>query len=145
MEKKLTKRQAKRLLNVARALRESPKPKAFSMVDYVWNRENAYNHECGTPQCALGHYGSRTDLQRLIAPKYAWAYFGNEKSEMVHANLVYRDDQQIVLSYWDTEIKEHFGIDADEAEELFGWGGCDNAKTPKQAARYIERFVRDHS
>jgi len=41
----------------------------------------------------------------------------------------------------DSEILEHFGITFDEANELFNWDGCGNAKTPLEAAAYIEGFV----
>ena len=39
----LSKRHAKRLLNVARALRESKHPEQFTMTEYV--------NPCGTPAC----------------------------------------------------------------------------------------------
>ena len=53
-----------RLLNVVRALRESPKPKAFSMDWYGYGPNEAF--PCGTPQCALGHYAAREDLQDFL-------------------------------------------------------------------------------
>lgn len=65
-------RQDRRLLNVARALRESPNPKAFTMLRFVHGDDSFSNTVgsaadwCGTPACALGHYGSRTDLQKIV-------------------------------------------------------------------------------
>ena len=111
----------KRLLNVAKSLREAaPKRKKdgkFSMEDYV--------NRCGTPACALGHYAARTDLQKTFKIRNS-LYYNNE----------------FYLSQPDDGGEEHFGIYADEHVELFGVDGCDNAKTPIQAARYIEGFVK---
>lgn len=121
----------KRLLNVARALRESPKPKAFTMHCYVggdtWDFDTSHNW-CGTPACALGHYAARTDLQRLM--------------RILNGKAVYRESiYGSSICYADECVLKHFGIYWSEAGCLFGSEGCGNAKTTKQAARYIERFV----
>ena len=113
---------ATRLLNVARALRESPAPERFYM--------GKYTHACGTPACAFGHYAARTDLQSLF-------------------RITDTGEIQVKKSdgwEWPVTIgvhtMTHFGIDRGEWGDLFSARGCANAKTPLQAARYIEDFVR---
>jgi hypothetical protein len=152
----MNKVQTKRLLNVARALREAhAAKKKFDMGQWVygerscivsdWNDETnrpVYKNEeanfCGTPACALGHYAARTDLQRILkvsvlkdshgVPFASMDYFGKEAGSGT--------------GYWDDgHLPEHFGLTHSELEELFGGDGCDNARTALQAARYIERFV----
>jgi hypothetical protein len=125
----------KRLLNVARALEESPKPKAFSMVMYGYNGALLAGPDfetapaCGTPACAFGHYASRRDLQRRFRLKSDGGVMTGKRGESV-----------IVAG------SEHFGLnDPSEPysdwDELFAVDGCGNAKTAKQAARYIRKFV----
>ena len=108
-----------RLLNVAKALRESPNPDAFTMRTIA--------HPCGTPGCALGHYAARRDLQDAFNLDHA-GYLTSISDE----------------SPFETELK-HFGISEEQEDELFGAWGCADAKTPLAAAEYIERFVAEHS
>ncbi len=139
----MNKVQAKRLLNVAKALRESQVPKAFTMScfvnteDYLGDRFGSVPEGfCGTPGCALGHYGARPDLQKLMEIK---VYADND------ACLVYkRQDpgEEYDVSQEDRRVQDHFGIDLQESHELFDFDGCGEAKTPKAAAQYIERFVK---
>jgi hypothetical protein len=106
------------LLNVARALRESPNPDYFNMEHYL--------NGCGTPACAIGHYGCRTDLQSIMALRNGW--------------LEYTDDH-IGVDYFDERMEEHFGLNQSQMTELFSGSGCGGAKTPTEAAEYIEAFV----
>jgi hypothetical protein len=123
-----------RLLNVAKALRESKNPEDFSMA--------AYAH-CGTPACALGHYAARTDLQdafKLIAGS-GGLYLKEAVSPHLSSGLYCAG----------AAVCEHFG-----AIELFHDGdedcdgnvitpvGCGNPATALAAAEYIERFVAEH-
>lgn len=131
----MTKLQARRLMNVARACRESKTPQLFSMRQYV-NGEcfsDARVGSCNTPGCALGHYGFRPDLQQLLKYSSTWLTYADTGRDIG----VFETDTQIP----DARILEHFGIDADDAVALFSSEGCDGATTPGQAARYIERFV----
>lgn len=118
----------KRLLNVARALEESPKPNAFTMTDFA--------QQCGTPACALGHYCSRRDLQKAFK-------LGGNLVRLWPVDI----KQERAIGISDRAITEHFGLSNDEDllvsenEELFGPEGCGGAKTAKQAARYIRKFV----
>ena len=124
----MNKVQARRLLNVARALREAPDPAKFSMHAYCDNT-------CGTPACALGHYAARGDLQRLLAIRV-------DPSDGRKLWWMQLRDGDRTVSHRSEAVLDHFGIDGYETDELFGGDGCGGAWTPKQAARYIERFVK---
>lgn len=130
----MNKRQANRLLNVARALRESPKPEAFDMHSY-FNISNDENW-CGTPACALGHFGSRRDLQSLMRPGYSNPEgFGDSLPV-----LFYNNNKQV--DFASRTIEKYFGITSDQTYELFSMIGCGKARTVDAAATYIENFVR---
>lgn len=137
----MNKTQAKRLLNVARALRESPAPKKFTMShyihgDYYDEARPRYNPKwCGTPACALGHYGARKDLQRLMRVIPIKSANDQEYPTLIYNNI----GDEVV--YKDSLIMKHFGLDNNEVEELFSSVGCGMAETPKEAARYIVKFV----
>lgn len=106
----------RRLLDVARALREAPNPKRFKMDDF--------GGFCGTPHCALGHYAARKDLQKTFS------------LTLIRGNL------RMQGKIWDWgRIARYFGITGTEAFELFGSDGCHFAETPIEAAEYIEGFV----
>ena len=109
-----------RLLNVARALREAPRPEQFYM--------GAFARPCGSPACALGHYAARTDMDQpfsLGADSCLW-FEGRWVSSLALFNRL---------------IPEHFGITSREADQLFYGDGCGRAQTPEQAIAYIENFV----
>lgn len=111
----------KRLLNVAKALRESKVPEAFDMRFFT----HIHGYERGTPACALGHYASRRDLQRALKINgHGFVMFGG-----------------IYAGCFALFAVGHFGITQKEAVLLFSSTGCGGAKTAKAAARYIERFV----
>lgn len=115
----------KRLLNVAKALRESPTPRRdFSM--------GSYTAPCGTPACALGHYAMRRDLQKT---------FRLARLLPDHNKLWLALPNGTTIDYFKAPVLEHFGIDRDEAGDLFSTCGCGGARTAAQAARFIERFV----
>jgi hypothetical protein len=125
----LSKRHAKRLLNVARGLRESKHPEQFRMSAFV-----SY---CGTPACALGHYASRTDLQKSfhLLPNRIALFTVHQTNPKFAVGLAYDSG----------EVQKHFGITANEAGQLFSAWGCGEARTPIAAAEYIERFVRERT
>ena len=145
----MNKRQARRLLNVARSLRESANPELFSMHSYVNDVDTLLNklpvgdsgvdtNLCGTPACALGHYASRTDLQR----KMRIAQLGKEWFTGVPLyGLRYNNNRAV--GFDDRTILDHFGITRDETYELFDGYGCGGAKTAIEAAQYIEDFVQN--
>ena len=108
-----------RLLNVAKALREAPNPAAFDMGVYV--------HSCGTPACALGHYGCRPDLQDVFFQRDGSLFAINE-------------DGRETMCIMDV-ARKHFDISSREVDQLFEATGCGHAETAQEAAAYIERFV----
>lgn len=121
----MNKVQRKRLLNVARACRETKTPDLFTM--------RAFAHPCGTPACALGNYAARRDLQRSFY--LVNRVQGSEPYWLQPAGTTY------TVGFDGQEVHEHFGIDYDESQELFGPNGCRSASTGNKAADYIERFV----
>ncbi len=140
----MNKRQARRLLNVAKALRESEHPELFTMESYVNNaeglsdrfeRSDVPENWCGTPACALGHYGARTDLQRKI--RIARISLGFDDAP--YFGLRYGNNRDV--GYADDAMLNHFGLERYEAHSLFCPSGCGGAKTPSQAAKFIEDFV----
>lgn len=83
------------------------------------------SHDCGTPACAIGH----------------WAGFSNGrvKRDRTTGFVSLRDDDETsIVGIAESE----FGIDEYQSDELFESYGCGGAKTAKQAARYIRKFVR---
>jgi hypothetical protein len=118
---------AERLLNVAKALRESPDPDKFTML---------HVHTCGTPACALGHYAARRDLQEMF-----------QLSPTTEVGVLTIGVWGATRSThgWLTFVAHHFGITDDQAYLLFGGFGCNAAQTPNAAARYIENFVARHA
>lgn len=113
-----------RLLNVARALRESKNPELFTM--------RSFGHRCGTPACALGHYAAREDLQD--------AFTLNKDGDFCGASYDDPDDAY-ELGMDSRRVLGHFRITKHQAWELFSEEGCGFAATPIQAAEYIESFV----
>ena len=122
----------KRLLNVAKACRETKYAKIFAMDAFGYAGKG-----CGTPACALGNYAFRRDLQR---------------SYKLDGNDIQTNDCASVFNYGDEfyehggfeawgEMKQHFGLTQTEMDELFSAHGCGGAKTNIAAAEYIENFV----
>ena len=58
-----------------------------------------------------------------------------------------KDNCGCALSHYDyvvlrqTGPETHFGLSRDEYYEIFGVRGCGEAKTGKQAAAYIQKFI----
>lgn len=137
----MNKRQANRLLNVARALREYEHPERFTMEFYLHGDvfaielgdkvEAKAKEWCGTPGCALGTFASRPDLQRLLIV---------DRYEDGQPYMAFREEGD--QAYYDAdELQDYFGLDYYEASELFNSSGCGGATTPSSAANYIDKFV----
>jgi hypothetical protein len=128
----------RRLLNVAKALRESPAPEKFVMHAY------GITNGCDTPACALGHYASRRDLQHTFMlvkradvssdPRLLWVM---PVKEILGFNAF--------GAFRSKQVRDHFDISEYDGNVLFGVYGCGQATTPEHAADYIERFVADRS
>jgi hypothetical protein len=109
---KLTKLGARRLLRLAKILDSA---KRYD--------QQKLQHSCGTPACAWGHYvfslGERKRRQFLSTDMTGFAVIRG----------IDQADNEFMLSW-------------NEREELFGVSGCSNARTAKQAAKYIRAFVK---
>jgi hypothetical protein len=114
-----------RLLNVAKALRESPDPGMFTM--------SLECHPCGTPACAWGHYAARADLQDEFCIRPT-----EDDDEPGHD--VFTQSGALAGAY-SPLIDKHFDITMSQAIDLFSVGGCNFANTAIEAAEYIEAFV----
>jgi hypothetical protein len=116
-----------RLMNVVRALRESPNPDKFDM--------GKTHHKCGAPACAIGHYVSRQDLQDEFKPVVSDSeYFDGDGTAYIRKG-------DIVIFFDNRSMRDHFDLDGDEFGALFGGGGCGGAKTATRAADVIQHFV----
>lgn len=147
----MNKRQANRLLNVARALRELPHPERFTMGTYLHTADDVNYGDvepnwCGTPGCAIGTYASRPDLQRLITVEFKTETVYDEKTdthvEVRDPTLMFTSNgDRYGFDHTDEQVQEHFGITYDETDLLFDGDGCGNAQTALEAAAFIEKFV----
>lgn len=93
-------------------------------------------NNCGTPACAFGHYAARADLQdafRLLNPKI-FGHFPQDFQGVATADGTH-------IEYSELQVREHFDLNGDEVEEIFGGYGCAAARTAIQAADYLEAFV----
>lgn len=94
--------------------------KAADIVDKVPKRLfdiESIDAQCGTPACVLGHYGiayPRSGVTKVL--------FGLRIVSLESA-------------------MSHFCLTEEETDELFSGWGCGDAKTGKQAAKYIRKFV----
>lgn len=130
----------KRLLLVAKANRESPVPQSFCMSRI---------HTCGTPNCALGNYVARRDLQQEFQLPTE-EYIDPNGISMRHIgshNLVLRGvwGATRIAADWRQHVGDHFGLTMEKVELIFGPHGCNEAETTLDVAIYIERFVAIHS
>jgi hypothetical protein len=91
--------------------------------------------ECGSPGCAIGHWAAanpdRFGLRRIKS-------FDLSRSE--YFVFVCKKDDNSDLDF-DKHGQSEFGINENEASELFYVHGCGDARTAKQAAKYIRKFV----
>jgi hypothetical protein len=148
----MNKRQARNLFKAVQALRESPAPKDFRMSTFV--------NMCGTPACVLGHLGLRRDLQRKFkfvrremtgaelednlalyreSPEDWSEYKPDAQGRLFDFRMTYNDGE--LVDYEDRAIQDFFGLNPDEMFGLFDGEGCGGAQKPKEAIRYIERFI----
>lgn len=82
-------------------------------------------HECGTPACAIGHWIRHSRGRLMIT----------EHGVLLHREVFGAEGIRFVGS-------AEFRISGEQAIELFAHDGCGEAKTAKQAARYIRKFVK---
>lgn len=121
-----------RLLNVAKALRESKNPNEFCMARHV--------NACGTPACAFGHYAARSDLQ-------SWFTINTTTDPYRFPDqgvYVVVGGEAVSICYDHEIVHTHFDLDKETIEQLFSQRGCNWAGTAIEAAEYIERFVEEY-
>ena len=82
-----------------------------------------FAHDCGTPACALGHWAAANTRRWITDVSCGVPGIRNGSIGFEAA-------------------KQDFALNDAEVIELFEASGCGNAKTAKQAARYIRRFVK---
>ena len=113
-----------RLLAAARAVLDAD-PELFTMAREV--------NACGTPACVFGHYAARVDLQDKFVL--------HERNDEHYAYISERAHPEDEIGAYAESVREHFGLTREQQMELFDIDGCGNAKTPREAADYIEAFV----
>ena len=102
------------ILDVADAEHRKKKEPTYDQTEIV--------HPCGTPACAVGHWAAANPDRWQI--RNECTYLKGSRLGPISA------------------VCEEFVISDDEYRELFGMSGCGEAKTAKQAAKYIRRFVK---
>jgi hypothetical protein len=85
--------------------------------------QTQFAHPCGTPACALGHWGH--------ANPETWKFQSMGWWRHINAGPNHHFDG----------AELDFALDACEASELFSMWGCAKAETAKAAADYIRAFV----
>jgi len=90
--------------------------------------QGRYMWPCGTPACALGHWAAAN-------PK-RWKLKRTGYSEKVPLLREKTTNDPI------EDAAKEFGLDYNEVSELFDGDGCGWARTGREAAIYIENFIR---
>lgn len=121
--------QAGRLLTLASFLRTEVPRKNFDMSSY-WKNEadeleipDLAQHKCGTSACAMGW---ATRVWPNIFKLNEFGGFSYRGSDSSHSSM---------------SVRAFFGLDFDEACDLFGYKW---RRTPKQEASEIEKTVKKH-
>lgn len=121
----MKKRQAKRLWNVVRSLREWPNRPKYK----------PYGKEIEP----LIVFSNRRDLQKIIVCTDC------DICDCCNIHFVedgnFRCICSVTDSYFQEKITQFFGISLSELTELFGEEGCNNARTAEEYAYYIENLL----
>lgn len=88
-------------------------------------------HWCGTPACAGGHW----DYSK---PGVALARRGARQPGRLKAFIDSNGHWTSALRW----VDEVFFLTYKQDEDIFGFRGCDGARTAKEAAKYIRNFVK---
>jgi hypothetical protein len=122
----MNKIQRKRLLKLADIL-DVADAEHRARGEKVYDQSNFVHQSCGTPACALGHYAAYSRRWELEPSRWG--------------DIVPQLKNAPPSDFIDQQVRAEFGIDFGEFRELFGVDGCGGAKTAKQAAKYIRKFV----
>lgn len=90
-------------------------------------RQTYFSHECGAPACALGHWAAANRRR-------GWKFDAS-----LHPQPLLRG---VVAACWSSVVAEEFSISSEDGSELFSAWGCGSARTAKQAAKYLRKFVK---
>lgn len=88
--------------------------------------QSTFKKSCGTPACALGHWAAHNPRR--------WKFDTTGHPYLRTTEPLYG------ISFEDAS--QEFGIDHHAINELFEYNGCGRAKTGKQAAKFIRKFVK---
>jgi nitrate reductase alpha subunit len=116
---KLTKLGARRLLRLAKIL-DTADALHRKRGEPTYDQTREVNLDCETPACAWGHYAF--------------------SSKALHKKYVLAKGSLAWVNYHDA--KREFNLDDCDHVDIFGFNGCNRARTAKQAAKYIRSFVK---
>lgn len=107
-------------------------------AEHVRRGEQPYNQDlytwpCGTPACALGHWAA--------ANSDRWVFLSVRLSTTLPVLREFSWNFSSAMVAWDVGAYPEFGISRAEANMLFGTGGCGEARSGRDAARYIRGFA----
>lgn len=88
-------------------------------------KQTRFVHPCGTPACAIGHWAAHNRRR-------GWSVEVNNAVGSITKNGSYNTI---------TAGREEFDLDIAEYWRLFAGHGCGQARTGKEAAKFIRRFV----
>ncbi len=139
----MNKRGIKRLQNVAKALSDAAKNeelvKNFTMSMYGWDGLDHNDADdlpkCGTPACAAGHYAARRDLQKK---------FVLSADPLYNPGKVLLAKSRVRSDYDTEEFQKYFGITGKQSHSIFSINGCNYAKHPAEAAKFIRNFIKNN-
>ena len=126
----------RRLKKCVRILESIEEPEAIMPDARTKFCMREWYHSCGSPSCVIGWYASETP-ERFVTRK---GYNGFREIQQ----LLYQKEGSVRQVYADSgPLAEEFpGLSYNELEALFGSRGCADAIKPRDAVRYIERFIQ---
>lgn len=127
------------ILDTADARHRMKKERVYGQMDIA--------HPCGTPACALGHWAFNERRRwRYQINTYTHDHLADGSAPtapVVFAVVQLKTRRpQGDCGYLFEDAINDFGITTKQAYELFDIDGCGDARTAKQAARYIRKFVK---
>lgn len=131
-----------KLLQLASILQRVPQVHEDSNGNIVGYHQCDITHACGTPSCAWGWwlYGNKRRHARLARAD------GHGSHEIQRTMAMWSDPiYRIYVSFRSKTCQEEFEIDDREQGLLFEGDGMNRAKTGKEAAAFIRRFVADRN
>lgn len=94
--------------------------------------QSRFFHSCGTPACAMGHWATHNPRR--------WGVDTEQYRDSYEHLPRFRSGGSVI-----TGGMADFALWCGEYDDIFGDQGCDNARTGKQAAKFIRQFVAQRS